>query len=199
MENETIKRGDIFIVDLGVREGHLQGKARPCCVVSNDIGNKRSSIANVVPISSKIGKNLPTHMFISASKQNGLTKDSILLCEQILTINTDKIKSKKLGNLNELELRKLDRTLEITLTNALIDKNKINKNEWFNNMMSLKSDIMSLDKFICLCINKNIGLFNLKNEIEELRIKINEFNKVYRVELKLNCKELLEQNKIMAM
>ena len=74
-----IQRGDILYADLGVQyQGSMQGGMRPVVVVSNNKANKHSTVITVVPLSTKIYKkqSLPTHVFISAYKAEGLEQHS---------------------------------------------------------------------------------------------------------------------------
>lgn len=78
---KPIIRGDIWLADLGLTCGSLQSGERPFLILSNDIGNKHSSIVWGVAITSKVKKKLPTHVEIS-SIVSGLKYDSIIQCEQ---------------------------------------------------------------------------------------------------------------------
>lgn len=114
MENKSIKRGDIYYADLSPVVGSEQGGVRPVIVVQNNIGNKFSPTTIVAPITSKMNKaKLPTHIEIKA-KQFGLEKDSVLLLEQIRTI--DKLRLKEfLGTADIHTMEKIDGVLKISL------------------------------------------------------------------------------------
>ena len=89
-----INRGDILYADLGVQyQGSMQGGMRPVVVVSNNRANKNSTVITVVPLSTKVYKkrSLPTHVFVSAYKAEGLEEHSIALCEQVTALNNDRI------------------------------------------------------------------------------------------------------------
>lgn len=76
-----IRRGDILYADLGVQyQGSMQGGMRPVVVISNNRANRYSTVLTVVPLSTRIYKkqNLPTHVFISAYKAEGLEQHSIM-------------------------------------------------------------------------------------------------------------------------
>ena len=78
-----VKRGDIFYADLSPVVGSEQGGIRPVLIVQNDIGNKYSPTVIVAAITSKINKaKMPTHIEIEGTR-HGLTKDSVILAEQI--------------------------------------------------------------------------------------------------------------------
>ncbi len=95
-----IKRGDIFYADLSPVIGSEQGGVRPVLIVQNDIGNKYSPTVIAAAITSQINKaKLPTHIEISA-REYGLAKDSVILLEQIRTIDKVRIRE-KIGRLDE--------------------------------------------------------------------------------------------------
>ena len=90
----TIKRGDIYYADLSPVVGSEQGGLRPVLIVQNDVGNKYSPTVIAAAITSQQTKNnLPTHIKINASGC-GLAKDSIVLLEQIRTIDKQRLKEK---------------------------------------------------------------------------------------------------------
>ena len=83
----TVKRGDIFYADLSPVVGSEQGGLRPVLVVQNDIGNKFSPTVIIAAITSQISKaKLPTHIELDA-RTFGLKKDSVVLLEQIRTLD----------------------------------------------------------------------------------------------------------------
>lgn len=99
-----VKRGNIVIADLDGATGSEQGKMRPVVVIQNDIGNKHSPTTIVVPLTSKKKKKgLKTHVLIKKTDENGLTEDSIALCEQVRTIDKKRIKA-GLGYISELSV-----------------------------------------------------------------------------------------------
>lgn len=96
----VVKRGDIFFADLSPVVGSEQGGVRPVLIVQNDIGNKYSPTIIAAAITSQINKaKLPTHIEISA-EEYGLTKDSVILLEQIRTIDKRRLKD-KIGRLDD--------------------------------------------------------------------------------------------------
>lgn len=96
----TIKRGDIYYADLSPVVGSEQGGMRPVLIVQNDVGNKHSPTVIAAAITSKLGKTrLPTHIDINADKV-GLAKDSVVLLEQIRTIDKKRL-GEKMGHLDE--------------------------------------------------------------------------------------------------
>ncbi len=108
-----IKRGDIYYADLSPVVGSEQGGVRPVLIVQNDIGNKFSPTVIAAAITSQINKaHLPTHIEISA-EDYGLSKDSVILLEQIRTIDKKRLKE-KIGRLDLRNMRKIDRALEVS-------------------------------------------------------------------------------------
>lgn len=109
----VVKRGDIFYADLSPVIGSEQGGTRPVLVVQNDIGNKFSPTVIIAAITSQINKaKMPTHIEISAN-EFGLLKDSVILLEQIRTIDKRRLKE-KIGKLNNELLAKVDEALGIS-------------------------------------------------------------------------------------
>lgn len=89
-----ITRGDIFIADLNPVQGSEQGGIRPVLIVQNDRGNRFSPTVICAAMTSRVGKNdLPTHVWISA-RDSGLKSDSLVLCEQIRTIEKRRLRGK---------------------------------------------------------------------------------------------------------
>ncbi|MFZ5969469.1 MAG: type II toxin-antitoxin system PemK/MazF family toxin [Bacillota bacterium] len=108
-----VKRGDIFYADLSPVIGSEQGGVRPVLVVQNDIGNKYSPTVIVGAITSQINKaKLPTHIEISALDY-GLTKDSVVLLEQIRTIDKKRLRE-KIGHFDEDMMQKVNDALLIS-------------------------------------------------------------------------------------
>lgn len=109
-----VKRGDILFVDLGDGLGSEQMGGRPVLVVQNDVGNKYSTTTIVASITSKLNKaKLPTHVFIP--KKYGLTCNSIVMMEQLRTIDKARIYKKSPYELSEEILKKIDAALKVSL------------------------------------------------------------------------------------
>jgi mRNA interferase MazF len=109
----VIKRGDIFYADLSPVVGSEQGGVRPVLIVQNDIGNKYSPTVIAAAITSQINKaKLPTHIEISA-QDYGLNKDSVILLEQIRTIDKKRLRE-KIGHLDEELMGKVNDALGIS-------------------------------------------------------------------------------------
>ena len=109
----TIKRGDIFYADLSPVVGSEQGGVRPVLIVQNDVGNKHSPTVIAAAITSQKEKSkLPTHIELRA--QNcGLSKNSVVLLEQIRTLDKKRLKE-KMGNLDNAMMRMINSALSIS-------------------------------------------------------------------------------------
>ena len=109
----TVKRGDIYYADLSPVVGSEQGGIRPVLVIQNDVGNKYSPTVIAAAITSKINKaKMPTHIELSANEY-GLNKDSVILLEQIRTIDKRRLRE-KIGKLDELMMKSVDKALFIS-------------------------------------------------------------------------------------
>lgn len=109
-----VKRGDIFYADLSPVIGSEQGGVRPVIVVQNDIGNKYSPTIIISAITSQINKaKLPTHIEIEGDHY-GLPKDSVVLLEQIRTIDKKRLRE-KIGKFDDEMMREIDNALKISV------------------------------------------------------------------------------------
>lgn len=109
-----IKRGELYYADLSPVVGSEQGGIRPVLVIQNDIGNKYSPTVIIVAITSSLHKaKLPTHIELSKNEY-GLEKDSLLLCEQVRTIDKTRLKN-KISEIDEAKLREINRAICISL------------------------------------------------------------------------------------
>ena len=109
-----VKKGDLFFADLSPVVGSEQGGVRPVLVVQNDVGNKYSPTIIVAAVTSQTSKaKLPTHVELAAT-QGGLSKDSVVLLEQLRTIDKSRLKD-KICHLDDQILRKIDEALRISL------------------------------------------------------------------------------------
>ena len=109
----NIKRGDIYYADLSPVVGSEQGGLRPVLIVQNDIGNRYSPTVIAAAITSKLGKNkLPTHIDIYASEV-GLAKDSVILLEQIRTLDKRRLRE-KMGHLNESVMARVNDAISVS-------------------------------------------------------------------------------------
>jgi len=109
----TIKRGDIFYADLSPVVGSEQGGLRPVLIVQNDIGNKYSPTVIAAAITSQSDKSkLPTHIRVDAA-DCGLSKDSVVLLEQVRTIDKKRLKE-KMGNLGTGNMTDINQAISVS-------------------------------------------------------------------------------------
>lgn len=110
----VVKRGDIFYADLSPVVGSEQGGVRPVLIVQNDVGNKFSPTVIVAAITSQINKaKLPTHVEIMANDY-GLSRDSVILLEQIRTIDKKRLRE-RIGRLDEELMVRVNEALTVSI------------------------------------------------------------------------------------
>ena len=110
----NVKRGDIYYADLSPVVGSEQGGVRPVLIVQNDVGNKYSPTVIAAAITSQQDKSsLPTHIALSAAG-SGLAKDSIVLLEQVRTIDKTRLKE-KMGTLDNKAMNRVNRAISVSL------------------------------------------------------------------------------------
>lgn len=108
-----IRRGDIYYADLSPVVGSEQGGVRPVLIIQNNVGNRYSPTVIAAAITSRGTKaNLPTHIKLYADN-SGLSKDSVVLLEQIRTIDKKRLKE-KMGTLGAYDMDKVDEALSIS-------------------------------------------------------------------------------------
>lgn len=109
----SIKRGDMYYADLSPVIGSEQGGVRPVLIIQNDVGNKYSPTVIAAAITSQTTKNrLPTHININSSEY-GLVKDSVILTEQIRTIDKSRLKE-KIGQIDPLTMNLVNNALGVS-------------------------------------------------------------------------------------
>ena len=109
----TVKRGDIYYADLSPVVGSEQGGVRPVLIVQNDVGNKYSPTVIAAAITSqKYKTSLPTHISVN-SGGCGLAKDSIVLLEQVRTIDKKRLKE-HMGTLDNTDMNKINKALSVS-------------------------------------------------------------------------------------
>ena len=109
----TVKRGDIFYADLSPVVGSEQGGTRPVLIIQNDTGNKHSPTVIAAAITSQTGKaRLPTHINIAGGSV-GLSKDSVILMEQIRTIDKKRLRE-HMGCLDEKLMNQVDAAIAVS-------------------------------------------------------------------------------------
>ena len=109
-----VKRGELYYADLSPVIGSEQGGVRPVLVVQNDVENKYSPTVIAAAVTSKIDKaKLPTHIELSA-REYGLSKDSVVLLEQIRTLDKTRLKE-RIGQVSADKMRKINEALLVSL------------------------------------------------------------------------------------
>ncbi len=108
----TVKRGDIFYADLSPVVGSEQGGTRPVLIVQNDTGNRHSPTVIAAAITSQTGKARPTHINIAGGSV-GLSKDSVILLEQIRTIDKKRLRE-HMGRLDEEHMNQVDEAIAVS-------------------------------------------------------------------------------------
>jgi len=110
----SIKKGDLYFADLSPVMGSEQGGIRPVLVVQNDVGNKFSPTIIVAAITSRRNKaDLPTHVEIEADG-NGLSKNSVILLEQLRTIDKRRLKE-RIGTIDKTRIPEVNEALSVSL------------------------------------------------------------------------------------
>lgn len=118
-----VKKGDLFFADLSPVVGSEQGGIRPVLVVQNDVGNKYSPTIIVAAVTSQTSKaKLPTHVELKAT-QGGLSKNSVVLLEQLRTIDKQRLKE-RIGSLDDRQIPVVDEALGISLGIANLPENR---------------------------------------------------------------------------
>ena len=108
-----VKRGDIYYADLSPVVGSEQGGMRPVLIVQNDTGNRHSPTVIAAAITSRTGKaRLPTHIELTAQSY-GLSRDSVILLEQIRTIDKSRLRE-RMGKLDDATMMKVDNAIAVS-------------------------------------------------------------------------------------
>lgn len=108
-----VKRGDIYYADLSPVVGSEQGGIRPVLIIQNDVGNKYSPTVIAAAVTSRINKaKMPTHIELKA-KDYGLNKDSVILLEQVRTIDKKRLRE-KIGFLDSELMKQVNTALAIS-------------------------------------------------------------------------------------
>ena len=173
------KRGDVIFVRLN-GEGSVQSNNRPVIVVSNNKCNAFSPVIQIVPLTSRVKKFLPTHVKINSKC---LSKESISLAEQITTIDKGQIIS-FIGTLEESVMKEIDKTIKVSF-------GLINKNTYEEEKNKLLKSIQSLDYLLTFSLSKGANINNIKMELRELRLKVNKYNSCYKEEYILKCEKYI--------
>ena len=109
----NVKRGDIYYADLSPVVGSEQGGMRPVLIIQNDTGNRHSPTVIAAAITSQTGKaNLPTHISLAA-RSCGLTRDSVILLEQVRTLDKSRLRE-RMGRLDEPAMHQVDNAIAVS-------------------------------------------------------------------------------------
>ena len=110
----NVRRGDIYYADLSPVVGSEQGGVRPVLIVQNDTGNRHSPTVIAAAITSQLGKaKLPTHIALAA-QGSGLPKDSVILLEQIRTLDKHRLRERA-GQITPEDQRRVNQALDVSL------------------------------------------------------------------------------------
>ena len=111
----NVKRGELYYADLSPVVGSEQGGVRPVLVVQNDVGNKYSPTVIAAAVTSRMTKSkLPTHIDLPSSSAPGLAKDSVILLEQIRTLDKRRLKE-RIGELPPATVNLVNHAILISL------------------------------------------------------------------------------------
>ena len=108
-----VRRGDIYFADLSPVVGSEQGGMRPVLIVQNNTGNRHSPTVIAAAITSQLGKaKLPTHIELTGAAC-GLSRDSVILLEQIRTIDKSRLRE-RMGKLDEATMRRVNNAISVS-------------------------------------------------------------------------------------
>jgi len=110
----SVKRGDIYYADLSPVVGSEQGGVRPVLIIQNDTGNRYSPTVIAAAITSQTGKaRLPTHIDLPVTQSRGLSRDSVVLLEQVRTLDKKRLRE-KMGHVEESVMEKVDLAIAVS-------------------------------------------------------------------------------------
>ena len=110
----SVKRGDIYYADLSPVVGSEQGGIRPVLIIQNDTGNRYSPTVIAAAITSQTGKaRLPTHIALPVTESCGLNRDSIILLEQVRTLDKKRLRE-RMGHVEEQVMEKVDTAIAVS-------------------------------------------------------------------------------------
>lgn len=119
---KSVKRGDIYYADLSPVVGSEQGGMRPVLIIQNDVGNRYSPTVIAAAITSRMDKtHLPTHIGVYADKV-GLAKDSVILLEQVRTLDKRRL-GEKMGHLDDDLMNEVNNAISISFGLGVADRN----------------------------------------------------------------------------
>ena len=114
VDTSVVKRGDIYYADLSPVVGSEQGGVRPVLIIQNDTGNRYSPTVIAAAITSQTGKaRLPTHIDLPVADSQGLAKDSVVLLEQVRTLDKRRLRE-HMGRVDERMMEKIDTAIAVS-------------------------------------------------------------------------------------
>lgn len=109
-----VARGEIYFAELNPVQGSEQGGTRPVLVIQNDVGNTYSPTTIVLAITSQLNKaRLPTHVAVAAA-ESGLSRDSVILAEQVRTIDKSRLRQ-KVAHLDDRTMRRIESAMAVSM------------------------------------------------------------------------------------
>ena len=110
----NVKRGEIYYADLSPVVGSEQGGVRPVLIIQNDTGNRYSPTVIAAAITSQTGKaRLPTHIELPVQQECGMTKDSVVLLEQVRTLDKRRLRE-RMGRVDDQVMEKIDTAIAVS-------------------------------------------------------------------------------------
>lgn len=182
------KRGQIYIADLTDVKGSEQGGYRPVLIIQNDIGNRYSPTVIVACITSRVKNNMPTHAMLIDEFREGLDKDSVILLEQIRTLDKRRLR-KYIGTISSSEMDKVNEALKISV--GLREEIKLTKKQE-EELNHVRKELEDVDNIICWWISERGGdILSIPNEMMKFNLRYKEYNYLinkYRIDDKYEIK-----------
>lgn len=167
------KRGQMYIADLTDVTGSEQGGYRPVVIIQNDIGNKFSPTVIVACITSRVKNNMPTHTLLLDEGRDGLDKDSVILLEQIRTIDKKRLR-KYIGKISDSEMNKLNEALKVSV--GLKEEIKLTENQK-EELKHVRAELERIDNIICWWIRDRGGdILSIPTEMREFNMRYREYS-----------------------
>lgn len=185
---QLYKRGQIYIADLTDVKGSEQGGYRPVLIIQNDIGNRYSPTVIVACITSRVKNNMPTHAMLIDEFREGLDKDSVILLEQIRTLDKRRLR-KYIGTISSSEMDKVNEALKISV--GLREEIKLTKKQE-EELNHVRKELEDVDNIICWWISERGGdILSIPNEMMKFNLRYKEYNYLinkYRIDDKYDIK-----------
>lgn len=183
-----IQKRQIYIADLTDVKGSEQGGYRPVLIIQNDIGNRYSPTVIVACITSRVKNNMPTHAMLIDEFREGLDKDSVILLEQIRTLDKRRLR-KYIGTISSSEMDKVNEALKISV--GLREEIKLTKKQE-EELNHVRKELEDVDNIICWWISERGGdILSIPNEMMKFNLRYKEYNYLinkYRIDDKYEIK-----------